>query len=61
LPFSGVAYQDGRKLGQIEPREIRDYTNRPGCFVWVAMLEANPYGGCVPVQCLKLGEYFRDV
>ena len=34
-----VAYQDGLKLGQIEPREIRDYTNRPGCFVWVAMLE----------------------
>ena len=34
-----VAYQDGRKIGQIEPREIRDYTNRPGCFVWVAMLE----------------------
>lgn len=34
-----VAYQDGRKLGQIEPREIRDYTSRPGCFVWVAMFE----------------------
>jgi magnesium transporter len=34
-----VAYQDGRKLGQIEPREIRNFTNRPGCFVWVAMLE----------------------
>ena len=34
-----VAYQDGLKLGQIEPREIRDYTSRPGCFVWVAMLE----------------------
>jgi len=34
-----VAYQDGLKLGQIEPREIRDYLSRPGCFVWVAMLE----------------------
>ena len=34
-----VAYQDGRKLGPIEPREIHNYTNRPGCFVWVAMFE----------------------
>jgi magnesium transporter len=34
-----VAYQDGRKLGPIEPREIHNYVNRPGCFVWVAMFE----------------------
>jgi len=34
-----VAYQNGLKIGQIETGQIRDYTNRPECFVWVAMLE----------------------
>ena len=32
-----VAYQDGRKLADIDKREISDYLARPGCFVWVAM------------------------
>jgi magnesium transporter len=32
-----VAYQDGRKLAEIEKREIRAYLERPGCFVWVAL------------------------
>jgi magnesium transporter len=35
-----VAYQDGRKLADIEPREISDYLGRPGCFVWVALADA---------------------
>jgi len=34
-----VAYQDGRKLADIEKREISDYLKRPGCFVWVALRE----------------------
>src|SRR5438477_10806804 len=34
-----VAYQDGRKLADIEKREISDYLQRPGCFVWVALRE----------------------
>jgi magnesium transporter len=34
-----VAYQDGRKLADIEKREISDYLARPGCFVWVALRE----------------------
>ncbi len=32
-----VAYQDGRKLADIEPAQISDYLKRPGCFVWVAL------------------------
>jgi len=35
-----VAYQDGRKLADIEPREISEYLKRPGCFVWVALRDA---------------------
>jgi magnesium transporter len=32
-----VVYQDGRKLADIDKREISDYLARPGCFVWVAL------------------------
>src|SRR5438034_7561119 len=32
-----VAYEDGRKLTEIDKREIRGYLARPGCFVWVAL------------------------
>jgi magnesium transporter len=35
-----VAYQDGRRIGDIEPREISDYLKKPGCFVWVALKDA---------------------
>jgi magnesium transporter len=34
-----VAYQDGRKLADIDKREISEYLKRPGCFVWVALRE----------------------
>ena len=34
-----VAYQDGRKLADIQPGEIRAYVSRPECFVWVALYE----------------------
>jgi magnesium transporter len=34
-----VAYQDGRKLADIQPSEIRAYVSRPECFVWVALLD----------------------
>jgi magnesium transporter len=34
-----VAYQDGRKLADIQPSEISSYVSRPECFVWVALLE----------------------
>jgi magnesium transporter len=37
-----VAYQDGRKLADIQPSEIRAYVSRPECFVWVALLEPTP-------------------
>lgn len=36
-----VAYQDGRKLAEIQKREIRGYLERPGCFVWVALKDAD--------------------
>jgi magnesium transporter len=32
-----VAYQDGQKLADIEPKQISDYLARPGTFVWVAL------------------------
>ena len=35
-----VAYQSGRKLADIDKREISDYLARPGCFVWVALKDA---------------------
>jgi magnesium transporter len=35
-----VAYQEGRKLADIDEREISDYLARPGCFVWVALKDA---------------------
>jgi len=37
-----VAYQDGRRLGDIAPSEIGDYVSRPECFVWVALFEPSP-------------------
>ena len=36
---SCVAYQDGRKVADIDKREISDYVARPDCFVWVALKE----------------------
>lgn len=32
-----VVYQDGKKLADIQKREIRAYLQRPECFVWVAL------------------------
>jgi magnesium transporter len=32
-----VAYQDGKKLADIDKHEISNYLARPGCFVWVAL------------------------
>jgi len=34
-----AAYQEGRKLADIQPSEIRTYVSRPECFVWVALRE----------------------
>jgi magnesium transporter len=34
-----VAYQDGRKLGDIEVADISEYVARPDCFVWVALFQ----------------------
>jgi magnesium transporter len=37
-----VAYEDGRKLADIELGEIHTYLTRPGCFVWVALKDPTP-------------------
>ncbi|HAT31982.1 MAG TPA: magnesium and cobalt transport protein CorA [Janthinobacterium sp.] len=37
-----VAYQDGKKLADIPVEDISDYVERPDCFVWVALREAQP-------------------
>ena len=34
-----VAYQNGKKLGDIQIEDISEYVSRPDCFVWVAMFE----------------------
>src|SRR5262245_45956870 len=36
-----VAYQDGKRLAEISPKEIHSYVSRPDCFVWVALREAS--------------------
>jgi magnesium transporter len=37
-----VAYQHGKKLGDIPIEDISEYVSRPDCFVWVAMFEPTP-------------------
>ncbi|MCD6026340.1 MAG: corA [Solimicrobium sp.] len=37
-----VAYQEGTKLSDISTEDISEYVNRPECFVWVALREAEP-------------------
>ncbi len=37
-----AAYQDGRKLGDIDIESISDYVARPECFVWVALKDPEP-------------------
>jgi magnesium transporter len=36
-----VAYENGSKLADISIEEISDYLRRPGCFVWVALKDAD--------------------
>lgn len=40
--ISCVAYQDGKRLAEIEPADIHRYLAMAGCFVWVAVLERDP-------------------
>ena len=37
-----VAYQDGKKLGDIPKETISEYVHRPECFVWVALKDPTP-------------------
>jgi magnesium transporter len=37
-----VAYQDGKRIGDIPKEEISDYVSRPECFVWVALKDPEP-------------------
>ena len=37
-----VAYQEGKKLADIPVEAISDYVERPDCFVWVALRDAQP-------------------
>ena len=37
-----VAYQEGKRLSDIPVEEISEYLARPGCFVWVALRDAQP-------------------
>ena len=37
-----VAYQEGKKLADITVDQISDYLTHPNCFVWVALMDADP-------------------
>lgn len=37
-----VVYQEGKKLCDIPVEQISDYLQRPDCFVWVALRDAEP-------------------
>lgn len=37
-----VAYQEGKKLGDIPTEKISDYMMLPNCFVWVALKDPEP-------------------
>jgi magnesium transporter len=37
-----VAYQEGKKMADISVAAISDYLERPDCFVWVALKDADP-------------------
>src|SRR3990170_7004380 len=37
-----VAYQDGKRLTDVEKTDIRRYVSHPECFVWVALYNPNP-------------------
>jgi magnesium transporter len=39
---SCAAYEDGKKLGDIEKKDISAYVHRPECMVWVALYEPDP-------------------
>jgi len=36
-----AAYENGKKLADVPVEQISDYLLRPGCFVWVALRDAN--------------------
>jgi magnesium transporter len=36
-----VAYQDGKKLADVDVDDISEYLTRPQCFVWVALRDAS--------------------
>ncbi len=36
-----VAYENGRKLGDVPPAEVHDYLKRPGVFVWMALRDTD--------------------
>ena len=37
-----VAYQDGKRIGDIPKEQISEYVKRPECFVWVALKDPEP-------------------
>src|SRR5688572_3083094 len=37
-----VAYENGKRLGDIAKADISEYLKRPGCFVWVALKDPAP-------------------
>lgn len=40
--ISCVAYENGKRIGDVPVEEIRSYRSRPGCFIWVALRDPEP-------------------
>ena len=47
-----VAYENGTRLADVSVEDISDYIQRPNCFVWVALKEAEPS------ELVKMSEEF---
>jgi magnesium transporter len=39
---NSVAYQNGRRIADIATSDIQAYLKKPGCFVWVALVDPDP-------------------
>jgi magnesium transporter len=37
-----VAYRQGQRLAEIPLQDVKQYTNQPNCFVWVALRDPEP-------------------
>jgi magnesium transporter len=51
-----AAYENGNRIAEFPPDQIRTYLARPGCFVWVALADATPHELEVMAEAFGLHE-----